>query len=71
MMSKPSALTDAQIAEIEDRMRRDWPIRRHHIEPLIAMARERNQLVAEKMTAGAVKTPTVSWDDWYSGGILP
>lgn len=57
-MRKPRALTEVQIAEIEDRLNRGWPIRRHHIEPLIAMARERNALLAEKQSAAGAGAST-------------
>lgn len=49
-MSKPVALTDEQIQEIEVRLNKGWQLGRHHIEPLIAMARERNLLATTKAT---------------------
>lgn len=49
-MSKPVALTDEEIREIEIRLNKGWPLLRHHIEPLIAMARERNLWATTKGT---------------------
>lgn len=42
---KPQALTDAQLAEIEDRITRGWVVRRDQWLALLAMARERNLLI--------------------------
>ena len=54
-MSKPIALTEADLAEIEMRLAKGWVIRRDQVESLIAMARERNVLQANPMfTVGAV-----------------
>lgn len=44
---KPAALTDSEIRELEDRIIRGWVVRRDQWERLIAMARERNLMVAE------------------------
>lgn len=41
-MSKPTALSEPELAEIETRLAKGWVIRRDQIEALIAMARERN-----------------------------
>ena len=43
---KPNALTDAQLAEIEDRIIRGWVVRRDQWVALLAMARERNMMVS-------------------------
>ena len=51
MMMKPAALTDAQIAEVEDRIIRGWVVRRDQWAALIAMAKERNVLVTMKTEA--------------------
>lgn len=49
-MSKPVALTDEQIREIEDRIIRGWVVRRDQWVALIAMARERNLMATTKAT---------------------
>lgn len=48
MMSKPQALSDTEIRQIEDRIIRGWVIRRDEWAALVAMARERNLMVAER-----------------------
>ena len=47
-MSRPVALTDVQIAEIEDRVIRGWVVRRDQWVALIAMARARNLMMTTK-----------------------
>ena len=42
---KPTALSDADLVEIEERLAKGWVVRRDQIESLIAMARERNVVV--------------------------
>lgn len=60
-MSKPVALDEAGIAEIEQRLSKGWVIRRDQIATLIAMARERNELVkAQPATSVAAAYDPVS-----------
>lgn len=47
-MSKPTALTDDEIRQIEDRIIRGWVVCRDEWSALVAMARERNLLVSTK-----------------------
>lgn len=50
-MSKPTALTDEQIADLEKRAAAGgypYRIHRREVEALCAMARERNQMVKER-----------------------
>lgn len=42
---KPTALTDTDLTDLEQRLVRGWVIRRDQIQSLIAMARERNEAV--------------------------
>ncbi len=48
-MGKPISLTDGEIREIENRIIRGWTIRRPEWAALVAMALERNLLVAERV----------------------
>lgn len=57
MLTKPAALTDDQIRELEDRIIRGWVVRRDQWSALIAMARERNALIAMKAEAMATELP--------------
>lgn len=46
---KPYACSNEQLDALEERMRKGWAFHRWHLEPLLAMARERNALMAEKL----------------------
>lgn len=47
-LPKPFAFSNAQLDGLVERMQKGWAFHRHHLEPLIAMARERNELLAEQ-----------------------
>lgn len=49
LLPKPFAYTNAQLDELVERMQKGWAFHRFHLEPLLAMARERNELMAEKL----------------------
>lgn len=52
-MMKPPALSDTEITAIEDRIIRGWVVRRDQWVALLAMARERNLLLAERAKVSA------------------
>lgn len=67
-MSKPTALTEAQIAEIEWRMKKGWAPKRWEVEPLLAMARE---LLASRSpqsvaAASVAASPPHNWGNPWS-----
>lgn len=64
-MSKPVALTDAEIADIELRLKKGWVVRAFEYEPLLAMARERNRLMAAQ--AATTEQPNHGLVTWGTG----
>lgn len=63
-MSKPIALDEAGLKDIEERLMKGWVVSRRHIEALIAMARERNELTKANPQAGiaaAYDPASASW----------
>ncbi len=59
-MSKPLALTEEQIKALEHRVTQRWQIHRGDMEALIAMARERNVMVAGQKPASSPFPATYS-----------
>lgn len=45
---KPMALSDADLSDLELRLAKGWVVRRDQIQSLIAMARERNEVVRQQ-----------------------
>lgn len=56
---KPTSLTDHQLDEIAQRIIKGWVVRRDLIESLVAMARERNQMVKEREPKYAAPVPSL------------
>lgn len=52
-MDKPTALTNAELDDLALRVKKGWVVRYDQMRALIAMARERNDLVAAQATAAA------------------
>jgi hypothetical protein len=67
-MSKPIALDDAGLNEIEQRLQKGWVIRRDQIEALIAMARERNEFASRAVSPVAPQYISVSGGGGGAGG---
>lgn len=64
-MDKPLALSDAQLRDIEERLWKGWVIRPDWIRSMVAMAMERNAMVAEAEKARAEKAMGMA----YGGGL--
>ncbi len=73
-MSKPTALTDAEIKDIETRLEKGWVVRRDQQEALCAMARERNALVAAAsapvLTVSSSESVTITTGSTTAGGSI-
>lgn len=52
-MDKPTALSNAELDDLAQRVKKGWVVRYDQMRALIAMARERNELVAAQATAAA------------------
>lgn len=56
---KPTSLSDHQLDEIAQRIIKGWVVRRDLIESLVAMARERNQMVKEREPKYGAPVPSL------------
>lgn len=63
-MSKPLALTEEQIKNLEHRVTQRWQIHRGDMEALFAMARERNALVGGKPQEDARVNTLMVGNSW-------